>query len=234
MYSTMNAELPCPECKNKSWFETTVVANATVDPTIRDKVLSGEIFIMTCPLCNARWGMDTPMFFFDMEKNIIIFYPSSGPQGDEAIPAVLKLASDYPSTRPFTGRITSSRQDFQEKVFSLSVNLDDRVMAGLKVLIGDKVSEALKWEIGAIMLLPPTAGWDGLRFEVDSIDGKILEARVDKIAYIQVEAHFAKIGALSSQPFVVDMKWAEPLVLQMDGDEALSLIEDHLAILIPR
>lgn len=48
-------EITCPSCHHKGSFEIWSSINTVLNPKLKEKVLSQELFKYTCPNCRERW-----------------------------------------------------------------------------------------------------------------------------------------------------------------------------------
>lgn len=65
-------ELTCPYCNEPSTVELYQGVNVTVDPELKEKVFSGELFLFTCPHCGKKANLAMPLVYHDMERQVLI------------------------------------------------------------------------------------------------------------------------------------------------------------------
>ena len=58
----------CPTCRNKGDFKMYDSVNVSLDPALREKVLSGEIFEWSCPQCGKAFSIRHDLLYHDMDK----------------------------------------------------------------------------------------------------------------------------------------------------------------------
>ena len=123
----------CPECGYDQKITICPSANVTTDPDMREKVLSGEIFLFTCEKCGYHGFAGYPFVYDDKETNggfLIYLEPDCtdrevGIEGDLADQVVYR-------ERPM--RLVSDLNSLKEKVFIFEAGLDDRVVELFKML----------------------------------------------------------------------------------------------------
>ena len=64
----------CPSCGCNGEFKMYDSVNVSLDPKLRDKVLSGEIFDWTCPKCGEVVSLRHNLLYHDMKREFQIYY----------------------------------------------------------------------------------------------------------------------------------------------------------------
>ena len=59
----------CPNCNHEQELHVTPTVNVTVDPDMKEKVLSGELFLFTCENCGFSGYAGFPFIYEDKETN---------------------------------------------------------------------------------------------------------------------------------------------------------------------
>ena len=71
-------EIECPHCKNKDKFTIWNSVNVDVDPPLREKVKSGELFLFTCKKCKKANLVDYKFLYNDMTMKLYYAETSDG------------------------------------------------------------------------------------------------------------------------------------------------------------
>ena len=151
----------CPNCNHEQELHVTPTVNVTVDPDMKEKVLSGEIFLFTCENCGFTGFAGYPFIYEDKETNggfLIYMEPDCedrevGVDGDVADQVLLQN---------MTMRLVTTINELKEKIFIFEAGLDDRVVELFKMLSLSKMKADEASQIP-----------DELRFsKVDTVDGE--------------------------------------------------------------
>lgn len=130
----------CPECDHEQTITICPAVNVTTDPEMREKVLSGDLFMFTCDQCGFCGYAGYPFVYEDKETNggfLIYLEPECedrevGVEGDIADQVIYR-------ERPM--RLVADVNALKEKVFIFEAGLDDRVIELFKVLTLAKMQD---------------------------------------------------------------------------------------------
>lgn len=128
----------CPECGHEQELTVTPSVNVTVDPEMREKVMSGDLFLFTCEKCGFSGFAGFPFIYEDKETNggfLLYLEPdcqdrSVGIEGDVADQVLLQN---------MTMRLVTTLNELKEKIFIFEAGLDDRVVELFKTLALSKM-----------------------------------------------------------------------------------------------
>lgn len=144
-------KIRCPKCGMEHEFTVWNRINTALDPDLRDKVKSGELFRTACPSCGQLIDVVYPCLYHQMEDKIMIYYAP----GEEA----MKMASEAfregteeiragqgedSEMKEYTCRVVGSLYDLQEKIAVFDAGLDDRVIEICKIFIGSELQDSQK------------------------------------------------------------------------------------------
>lgn len=141
--------IKCPKCGGEHDFEIWTRVNTDLDPILKDKVKSGELFRTVCPSCGQPIDVVYPCLYHEMENKIMIYY-APGEKAmqdalaafDEGLDLVGKEKGFDPAGKGYRNRVVGSLYDLQEKIAIFEAGLDDRVIEICKVLIGSELQES--------------------------------------------------------------------------------------------
>ena len=74
MSRIINEKFTCTNCHVESDFKMYKSVNVSLDPELKDKVISGEIFKWTCPNCGETLYIHYDLLYHDMENEFMIYY----------------------------------------------------------------------------------------------------------------------------------------------------------------
>ena len=138
------AMVTCPDCGKESSFTVWDSVNTMLDPELKEKVINGELFCFTCPVCGAVTNVVYDILYHQMEDGIMIFCSSN----EESIKTTeeffsgklfsgLKAADDIikffkKSQNNYLYRIVSSQNRLREKIRIFNDGKDDRIIELMK------------------------------------------------------------------------------------------------------
>lgn len=129
-------KLTCPYCNRPSTVGLYQSVNVTLEPDLKEKVFSGELFVFTCPLCGEKAKLDMPLLYHDMDRQFLIQSCHSEEDAKEfcvhnrAIDAMPKIAKDGYEFRAVVGL-----NDLKEKVLVFEAGLNDIIVDLFKYLM---------------------------------------------------------------------------------------------------
>lgn len=69
-----STSITCPSCKQPFSAIVEQILDTSVDPTAKERLLSGRVNFIVCPHCGYRGMVGTPLFYHDASKQIAITY----------------------------------------------------------------------------------------------------------------------------------------------------------------
>ena len=106
--------------------------NVTLDPKLRERVLSGEIFDWTCPKCGETISIRHNLLYHDMDKEFQVYY---SPTECEALNDMMnETLAKFPGMRK-TIRTVDSLNALREKIYIFEEGLNDIAIELTKVVI---------------------------------------------------------------------------------------------------
>lgn len=136
MTRPIESEANCPSCK-KTWQQTVYsTVNVTLDPELKKRVLSGDIFKFKCPHCGHLGHGQYDCLYHDMQKVMMISLVGGDAAVIEKKKAALKEGlAELPHRDLYCLRIVTSVQDLWEKIFIFDASLNDGIVELLKVIL---------------------------------------------------------------------------------------------------
>ena len=122
----------CPSCGCKGEFRMYDSVNVSLDPKLRDKVLSGEIFNWTCPQCGKEISLRHNLLYHDMNKEFQVYY--SPTECDSINSMINDMLTKYPGMRK-TNRTVDSLNALKEKILIFEEGLNDIAIELSKAVI---------------------------------------------------------------------------------------------------
>lgn len=113
--------LNCPRCGAAFEVEAVAAINTERDPELKERLLSGELFLRECPHCGARTLAKFPLLYHDPSERLMIWL-SDGSADTEARMQAAVTGNDFEG---YTGRIVDTPGALIEKVKIFDAGLDD-------------------------------------------------------------------------------------------------------------
>ena len=102
-------------------MEAVAAINTERDPELKERLLSGELFIRECPHCGTRTLAKFPLLYHDPAEKLMIWL-SDGSADTEARMQAAVTGNDFEG---YTGRIVDTPGALIEKVKIFDAGLDD-------------------------------------------------------------------------------------------------------------
>ena len=67
------ADFICKRCGGRGQYEPVPAVNCATSPELKEKLLSGELFIRECPHCGARNLVTFPLLYHDPQEHLMIW-----------------------------------------------------------------------------------------------------------------------------------------------------------------
>ena len=124
--------ITCPSCNYKGEFKMYESVNVSLDPSLREKVLSGKIFEWICPKCGENLSIRYNLLYHDMDKSFQVYY---SPQNCSGINKMINdMLTKYPGMRKIC-RTTDTLNGLIEKIYIFESGLNDIAIELSKVIM---------------------------------------------------------------------------------------------------
>lgn len=138
----------CPYCGKEQEFESYINIDVDIEPELKEKIMSDELFTFECAECSKKALMAFPCLVSDMKKKymywlIANFDDEQKKALDEDLASSMKNDNDKKFAGEYRRRIVGSINELKEKILISDMDLDDRVIEVLKILCINEVAEQL-------------------------------------------------------------------------------------------
>ena len=215
--------IKCPVCGAEHDFEIWTRVNTDLDPILKKKIKSGELFRTQCPSCGQKIDVVYPCLYHEMENRIMIYYAPGEKAMQDALAAFDEGADltdkdrgSDPAKKGYKNRVVGSLYDLQEKIAIFEAGLDDRVVEICKVLIGSELQDS-----------QPEAVFDDLLFYQDENgEGRLALMREGNAfasislpgdIYTEAGKRFKTLIDRYGDEKVIDMEWVMNSVNRAGG-----------------
>lgn len=131
-------EIVCDKCKHTENFHAWDSINVDLDPKMKDKVLSEEIFHWICPQCGERYYVPFSFLYHDMKHATMIqFIPNHSIEQEEEVDVPFNIGE-------YRYRNVYDINELKEKIFILDAELDDRVVEFVKFICLPQIQDKNK------------------------------------------------------------------------------------------
>jgi len=138
MSSFANGDITCPTCRNDFPITYWKSVNVTIDPPLRERVLSGDIHTHTCPRCGQIIVMQTPLLYHDTTRRFMVNFEMERP--DKPVTWNTKFLENSARLLPqYQYRFVTSWEDLTEKITIFEKGWDDTIIEMLKLVVTEKV-----------------------------------------------------------------------------------------------
>ena len=141
MSHTATVTVTCPKCGKNHPFEIWDSVNTVLDPDMKEKVASGEIFRFVCPSCGAETRVNYSLLYHQMDDRIMIQFAPDEKIAEEykkiisgPVKAMVGMFVEFWDSHYLT-RIVRTIFGLQEKIQIFDAGLDDRIVEIFKLLL---------------------------------------------------------------------------------------------------
>ena len=172
-----SATVTCPDCKDTFPVTYWGSVNVTLNPELRERVLSGDIRKHACPKCRQQLTIDSDLVYHDMKRKFMICYQVQKDGHSRPIDSRV-LEATPASMAEYQLRFVGSWNQLREKVAIFEACLDDNHIELIKLFVANKVYGDVNFGDDCIYFLEKREKLSGngeISFEVYK-DGKLFAA----------------------------------------------------------
>lgn len=130
-------KVECPNCGRPGIYDHYASANVTLNPTLKDRVMDGSLFVYECPNCGEAIHVEASCLYHDMRKQLLIQL-SPGAEDADQLKGIFNTLSDGGVDMAFNDtsyevRLVSSLNGLREKILIADDDLDDRIVEIIKI-----------------------------------------------------------------------------------------------------
>lgn len=124
-------EITCPRCHERGEFEVWDSINADLNPDLKERLFSNELFIYTCPRCGVHIRIRYGFLYHDMEHKFMILFNFDKPDGFDY--STLEIPEEF-GLEGYIYRVVCGLTRLKEKITILEKGLDDLVIEHMKYM----------------------------------------------------------------------------------------------------
>lgn len=114
----------CPKCGTEGEFRIWDSINVDLDPELKEKLLSGELYEWTCPHCGEKFTLPFGTLYHDMKHQFMIFFSPFEGEADRYQPIDIPR-QPFGLDEEYTIRSVYGLLNLREKISILEAGLDD-------------------------------------------------------------------------------------------------------------
>lgn len=138
-------EQRCTHCGSTFQAQSHQGINVALDPSLKQRVKDGSLFIAECPYCGTRNLLTYPVLYHDPQAKLMIWLLPGGGEVPQEVASATEGLDGY------TLRLAESAGELIEKVNIADAGLDDAVVEMCKWVtrreLGAKTTEALNAQL---------------------------------------------------------------------------------------
>lgn len=136
MSQISSAKVQCPSCgvsQNISFYSS---ITATINPELRDAVLNGTFFDVSCAKCRTVMTLDRPVLYSDPQKRWMVWYLPHGAnsESNDAMDVSTLMLGSLTKRR-----VVYSHDELVEKVHTIESGLNDWALVLFKMKLSKQV-----------------------------------------------------------------------------------------------
>lgn len=214
-------DIECPNCGAPGVYEHYSSANVTLDPTLKDRVMDGSLFVYDCPNCGGAIRVETSCLYHDMRKHLLIQL-SPGAEDAENLKDILNMLSDGGVELSFDDvgyeiRLVPELNDLREKILIADDDLDDRLVEILKVysvIYATSEDDSAEFDDVRYMGIEDGSLAIGL-----ILDGVCKGTAMMPMALYEDLAKRYPFESRTEDDYIIDYEWAYKWLVQGDDDQ---------------
>lgn len=208
--------ITCPSCGESSKFLIWESVNTVIDPEMKEKVRSREVFQFTCPQCGTKTMVNYDCLYHQMEDKVMIYLVPGdmadaelmmkGYIRDEAGNIIENPYEKEMDMDDYRKRVVGSMNDFMEKLYILDAGYDDRIIELMKVFMISQLQEQKEFSYEEFLFAQNRDGSYG--FHVNQGNDKWGNVDFIPELYEQVKEIFLPVVEEAEQEVIIDLAWA--------------------------
>jgi hypothetical protein len=164
MSKRSSATVQCPSCGVSQNFSFYSSITATINPELRDAVLNGTFFNVSCAKCRTAITLDRPVLYSDPQKRWMVWYLPEGTDSEtnDAMDQTSLMLGSL-----IRKRVVYTTDELIEKVYAIETGISDWALISLKRALDNERNGT--WYYSGLIN-------DGTRLRFNSPDLKVWES----------------------------------------------------------
>ena len=206
--------LICPRCRTQFTYSAPEVVDGVKEPQLKEKIFSGEFFVVTCPQCGSENAVLLPLLYHDSRKRFMIQLIDETDEDpfENALGEMQKADEirEHAIKNSWRLRIVRDPNELLEKILIFEDGMDDRAVELIKAQLKEDLSKQLGKDITGLFYSPSDSG---ACFVVETDEGFIGELPAERSALLQAAELFSAVpGKDAPENRRIDSEWAEEIL----------------------
>lgn len=125
--------IECPHCHQGGVFDFWESVNVDINPELKEKIFSDELFLYHCPHCGKVKGIPASTLYHDMTHRFMIYFKFFKPNDYDYTP--MEIPEYAGLNKEYIFRAAFGLQRFKEKIVILEHELNDVAIEHQKYMI---------------------------------------------------------------------------------------------------
>jgi len=206
-------KIKCPLCQTTGEFTIYPNINVTKNPEMKQKVISGELFMYECPRCHRKGQVDYGPIYHDTDKHLLIIECKDEQEGYKLVNQFKEEIKDLDIK--YRLRIVKDCYQLKEKIMIFDEGLDDRGVEVSKLI--NRLNVKHNYPDFVIKRVYFNKLEDGsCRFEYIDPNNKLITIPVEGEMKETLKHFFEEE---KPDEVIIDEKWAEKVIENSDEND---------------
>lgn len=209
----------CDSCHTRNEFEVTEYVNAEKNPSLKEKLCEGKLFLQTCPRCNHENIVVSPLLYFDPEHQFIVeLVPAGDTKTGKRLENIFLDQTVRENPGSYRKRVVHEPNDLLEKIAVTDAGLDDRVIEIMKLSAAVTILDRQNITVSDMYFSPSEKG---LEFDVLVKHEFYGTLPFQQKLYDNIrDTYLPLLNRHEASATLVDMDWAMEVIRSKKGMKA--------------
>ncbi|MGI6212341.1 MAG: CpXC domain-containing protein [Anaerovoracaceae bacterium] len=191
----------CPECGRELTVTSGEFIDVSEDPQMKEKIVSGEYFSVTCPDCGEEMLVERPVMYIDPEHEFNVYMePNHSADLVKSLNSIKLQKGTY--------RVVSTGLELAEKIFIQEAGRDDRLIEIYKYLLAQDAQDQMDLLSEDIVYTYDGAQELFVVWSSDNGEGEKMSAELNPDYYHDLEKAYGELlPDIGSQYAEVNRAW---------------------------
>ena len=206
-------KLKCPSCGKSNKFTMWESVNTKMDPELKEKVFSGDLFKFKCSKCGEETSVNYDFLYHIMEDSMMIHYAPTEESAKKTLDFFfgdgMNMVTDVLGEleTEYKHRIVPSMNELREKALIFEEGLDDRTLEICKCMFFPNLYEQAQADLEYSLFYVDDEGEWHIEFRFEN--GAMAAPTLTRDMYDEIHEIFSKIYSDDPKDNVfIDMEWA--------------------------
>jgi len=141
MSRSIRKEIRCPRCGHEQEFVMWQSVNVSLDPNLKEQILSGNLVQFCCEQCEHTTHVAHPLLYHDMDLHFMVYFFPADDEPEEETEESSPFEKSAMEGYQF--RSVASYAELLEKIRLADAGIDDRMFECFKCLLREQWSDQI-------------------------------------------------------------------------------------------